>query len=145
MQKTGQDLRGGSVPPPPSWSWDPPGTRGGRGIEGTGGGMGPWVPPGGPWNSPWELSGPKGAPGDPPGVLGLPAGALWAPRGKILGKNNLGELFWGGGGTPSPPPAPPGGLRPQWPLRGRGMPARQGGVSLHIGLIGPACSGFRTS
>ena len=90
--------------------------------------QGPRGPPGGPWNSPWELWGPKGAPGDPPGVLGLPAGALGAPRGKILWKKHWGEFSWSGGEPPPPPPAPPGGLRPQWPLRGP-FGTRPSGVS----------------
>ena len=75
---------GGPVPRPPTQSWLPPGTGGGKGNrrDGKGNGDGredgaldPWELPGGPWDScgsPGVPQRPLGAPRGPPGDLGRP-------------------------------------------------------------------------
>ena len=104
-QETGPP-EGGSCPPPPTQSWGPPGTGGGKGIggteraTGTRGRTGPYRFLGAPRGPLGFLREPWGLPETPGGLQGAPGGP---------------------GGTPGPGPA--------WASRRAGGPERRGARS----------------
>ena len=150
LTEKGPPLRGVLSPAPPPQSWGPPGTGGGKADrrdgkgdgDGRGDGtLGPWGPPGCPWNS-------CRSPGVPQRPLGAPRGARgppFSPRGR--GSRCTG-IPWALG-LPPGPPALSEGYQGGWAPGAPGLDARSGapvagGPSDSTGppaLLGPSGTG----